>query len=128
MAQQDLIPVTERSKEEALEMSRRGGIASGVARRKKRNMQQFAEIILSMAMKNGEVHTVEDIQSIADLKGKNLTVDQAIILKQVEKALKGDLKSAEFVRDTSGQKPVEKVADVSNDNDELKSILEQIKK
>ena len=128
MAQQDLIPMSERTEEERKELATKAGIASGVARRKKRNMQQFAEIILGMAMKNGEVHTVEDIQSIADLKGKNLTVDQAIILKQVEKALKGDLKSAEFVRDTSGQKPVEKVADVTNDTDELKNILEQIKK
>lgn len=129
MAQEDLISLADRTTEEQQAIARMGGKASGVARRRKRNMQQFAEIILGMALKNGEVHSVEDIQSLADLKGKNLTVDQAIILKQTEKALKGDLKSAEFVRDTSGQKPAEKVeADVTSNNSELKDILEQIKK
>lgn len=84
-----------------------GGKASGKARRAKKNMQELAKIILNMSITNGEVHSVEDMQSIADIKGKNLTVDQMILLKQVEKALKGDLQSATFVRDTSGNKPVE---------------------
>lgn len=128
MAQEDLIPLNERTKEEQKIIATQGGKASGVARRKKRNMQEFAAIILGLAMKSGEVHSVEEITSLADLKGKNLTVDQAILLKQAEKALKGDLKSAEFIRDTSGQKPIETVkADVTNNN-ELKDILEQIKK
>lgn len=128
MAQEDLIPMSERTKEERKELATKAGKASGVARRRKRTMQEFAEIILGMSMKNGEVHTVDEIQSVADVKGKNLTVDQAILLKQVEKALKGDLRSAEFVRDTAGQKPIEKVqADVTNDNDELKAILKQLK-
>lgn len=127
--EENLVSLADRTTEEQRAIATLGGKASGVARRKKRNMQQFAEIILGMAMKSGEVHTVEEIESIADLKGKNLTVDQAIILKQVEKALKGDLKSAEFVRDTSGQKPIETVkADVTSDSNELKDILKQIKK
>ena len=91
------------------EEQQEGGIASGRARRKKKSMQELAKIILNMSMQNGEIHSVENIQSIAEVKGKNLTVDQAILLKQVEKALKGDLQSATFIRDTSGQKPVEKV-------------------
>lgn len=129
MAQEDLISLADRTTEEQQAIARMGGKASGVARRKKRNMQEFASILLGMALKNGEVHTIEDIQSLADLKGKNLTVDQAILLKQAEKALKGDLKSAEFIRDTSGQKPIETVkADVTSDNNELKDILNQIKK
>ena len=128
MAQEDLIPMSERTKEEQKIIATQGGKASGAARRKKRNMQEFASIILGLAMKSGEVHSVEDITSLADIKGKNLTVDQAILLKQAEKALKGDLRSAEFIRDTSGQKPIETVkADVTNNN-ELKDILEQIKK
>lgn len=87
----------------------KGGIASGKARRERKSMQELAKIILNMSLKTGEVHQVEDIQSLAEVQGKNLTVDQAILLKQVEKALKGDLQSATFVRDTSGNKPVEKV-------------------
>ena len=71
-------------------------------------MQELARLILNLSMQNGEVHSVEDLQSLADVKGKNLTVDQMILLRQVEKALKGDIQSATFVRDTSGQKPIER--------------------
>lgn len=91
------------------EEATRGGIASGKARREKKSMQELAKLILNLSMKNGEVHSVENIQSLADIQGKNLTVDQAILLKQVEKALKGDLQSATFIRDTSGNKPIERV-------------------
>ena len=84
-----------------------GGIASGKSRRAKKSMQELAKIILNMSIQNGDIHSIEDIQSIADIRGKNLTVDQAILLKQVEKALKGDLQSATFIRDTSGNKPID---------------------
>ncbi len=91
------------------EEASKGGIASGKARRERKSMQELAKIILELSIQNGEVHNVEEMQSIADVKGKNLTVDQAILLKQVEKALKGDLQSATFIRDTSGNKPIDKV-------------------
>ena len=92
------------------EEARKGGINSGKARQERKSMQELAKIILGLSIKNGEVHEVEDIQSLADIQGKNLTVDQAILLKQVEKALKGDLQSASFIRDTSGNGITNKVA------------------
>lgn len=97
----------QRTKEEQKEFATKGGIASGKARRQKKTMQELAKMILSMSMVNGEVHSIEDIQSIAEIKGKNLTIDQMILLKQTEKALKGDLQSAMFIRDTSGNKPID---------------------
>lgn len=92
------------------EEARKGGINSGKARQERKSMQELAKIILGLSLKKGEVHEVEDIQSLADLQGKNLTVDQAILLKQVEKALRGDLQSASFIRDTSGNGITNKVA------------------
>lgn len=96
-----------RTTKEQQEIARQGGIASGEARRRNKTMQELTRYILNMSLNTGETHTVEDIQSLAEIKGKNLSVDEAIIIKQVEKALKGDLQSATFVRDTSGQKPVD---------------------
>lgn len=108
--EQNLIPFTsDQDREEAKKNGKKGGVASGEVRRAKKSMQELAKIILNLSIENGEIHSVENIQSIAETKGKNLTVDQAILLKQVEKALKGDLQSATFIRDTSGNKPVEKV-------------------
>lgn len=47
MSQEHLKPV--RSKEEARELGRKGGLASVKARRKKRSMQEAAKIFLEMA-------------------------------------------------------------------------------
>ena len=47
--------------------------------------------------------------------GKQLSGAEAIALKQMEKALKGDAKAFELVRDTAGQKPIEKVEQVNID-------------
>lgn len=92
-----------------LEEQKKGGIKSGEVRRQKKTMQEIAKYILSMSIQQGEKHSVEDIQNLAELKGKNISVDEAILIKQVEKALKGDINSATFVRDTAGQKPVEQI-------------------
>lgn len=48
MAREDLIPFSERSKEEAREYGRLGGIASGAARRRKRSMKEAADLYLSL--------------------------------------------------------------------------------
>ena len=46
MAKSNLIPNSERSPEELREMGRRGGIASGKSRRKKRELQKLAQMLL----------------------------------------------------------------------------------
>lgn len=43
----NLIPFTERTKEEAKEISSKGGINSGKARRRKRDLKKLLEIALS---------------------------------------------------------------------------------
>ncbi len=107
MARKDLKPV--QSKEEAKKRGRAGGIASGKARREKKAMRETLDILLSMPMKDGEYADVESIQSFASIKGKNISVQEAILIAQVQKAMKGDTKAAEYVRDTIGQKPGENV-------------------
>ena len=91
--------------EELAENGRKGGIASGIAKRKKAEMKKTLEMLLTMPLQNKKCHEVEDIQSFAQLKGKNVSVETAILIKQIQRALSGDLSSAEFLRDTSGQKP-----------------------
>lgn len=107
--EENLIPANKRSLKEVRENASKGGIKSGEVRRQKKTMQEIAKYILSMSIQQGEKHSVEDIQNLAELKGKNISVDEAILIKQVEKALKGDINSATFVRDTAGQKPVEQI-------------------
>jgi len=97
------------STDEARKRGRNGGIASGKARREKKMMRETLDILLSMPMKNGKFADVESIRSFAALKGKNISVQDAILIAQVQKAMKGDTKAAEYVRDTVGQKPVDSV-------------------
>lgn len=96
------------STSEAREIGKKGGKASVEARRARRDMKESLNILLSLAVKSGEVIDPNDKSILSEVKGKNLTVSDAILVAQIQKALKGDLKAAEFVRDTVGQKPVDK--------------------
>lgn len=81
--------------EEQRKIAKQGGIASGKARREKANLRRMCQMVLEM-----------------DIKGKDGTMKsgaEAITLVQLQKALKGDAKAYEILRDTAGQKPVEKV-------------------
>ncbi len=101
--------LTTPSTEEARERGRKGGIASGKARREKKLMRETLDNLLSMPLKDGELADVDDIRSFAAIKGKNISVQEAIVIAQIQKAMKGDTRAAEYVRDTIGQKPVDSV-------------------
>lgn len=105
----NLIKAEDLTSEELRERARAGGIASGKARREKKAMRETLDILLSMPMKDGEYADVGSIQSFAAIKGKNISVQEAILIAQVQKAMKGDTKAAEYVRDTMGEKPGESV-------------------
>lgn len=93
--------------EQAKEWGAIGGVKSGKVRREKRALKETLETLLSMPMKNGKAADIEKIRSIAELKGKNITAQEAIALAQIVKAVKGDTRAAEFVRDASGNKIAE---------------------
>lgn len=131
MAQQDLIPQSERTKEEQKRIARQGGIASGKARREKKAMKETLAALLSMPLKNTKQADIEQIKSLAAINGKNITVQEAIMLAQIKKAMKGDTRAAEFIRDSSGNKLKEEVAlsgEVNNpfsglSTEELKKLI-----
>ena len=97
------------NREEAKKNGKKGGIASGIARREKKAMKDTLSALLSMPLDNGETADIETIQSFGMLSGKNITVQEAILMQQVVKALGGDTKAAEYLRDTSGNKLKEAV-------------------
>ena len=103
--EENLIPFNERSKSEVREIASRGGERSGESRRKKKAMRESLEILLEMKVKGGKECDIDKIQDFASLKGKNITVEQAMLIAQIQKALKGDTSALAFIRDTSGQAP-----------------------
>ena len=93
--------------EQRRENGRKGGIASGEAKRKKKAMRETLDVLLAMPMKSGKYTDVEAVKNFAALKGKNINVQEAMIISMLQRAMKGDVKAAEWIRDTAGQKPVE---------------------
>lgn len=103
----NLSPITERTTpEQRREIASKGGKAKAEAQRQRKEMKDMIQDIFSIGIKKGKVY--EDIKSLEDAKGKNLTVGQALILAQVKKAMTGDTRAMEFLRDTMGEKPTNK--------------------
>lgn len=107
--EENLLKAEDLTSEELRDRARKGGIASGKARREKKAFKETLETLLSMSMENGEEISVEDITSFKGIKGKNISVQEAILIAQVQKAMKGDTRAAEYLRDTIGQKPTDKI-------------------
>lgn len=108
---------------EARNRGKKGGIKSGKARKERKAMKETAEMVLALTLKDGTITDLADIQSMAAANGKNITVQDAIILKQAQKALKGDIRAAEFIRDTSGNRPTnEQRMDVAVDNGFIEAL------
>lgn len=98
---ENLKPVTKRTKNEAREISKKGGIKSGESRRERKKLKEELLLLLSENNNNRKM-------SLAILK----------------KALKGNIKAFEIIRDTIGEKPKEQI---ENTNIEM-SYEDYIKK
>lgn len=110
MNEKNLKPV--RNKEEAREKGKRGGKASGEARREKKQFQQAVLAALKTSTGHGS------------------TMLEDVVAAQIKRALEGDTRAFEALRDTSGEKPTDKVeASVMSENKELmREYLESVKK
>lgn len=99
-----------KSGEQAAKNGRAGGIASGEAKRARKTIRAELEALL-------ETHP-------KDSKGKesDLSYQSAMIAALVKKALRGDTKAFEIIRDTIGEKPVENVQITTNDFSALDKI------
>lgn len=87
----NLISFNEMTPERRKEVARNGGYKSGEAKREKKMLKEYLEIILSMRDAEGE--------------DKYTKITRALI----DKAEDGDTRAFEVVRDTLGQKPIDKL-------------------
>lgn len=88
-------------KARAAEAGRKGGVASGVAKRKKRTFRELIEQVMTMEVDDPAVHA-----KLREL-GLDPTHDMAITMAAVRKAENGDIEATRYLRDTKGEKPTE---------------------
>ena len=88
-----------RSEDEARRKGRAGGIASGKARRERKIFREAILAVLSEPLKdkNGNEHP------------SGMNVQEAMIRGVIGRAIKGDPRALEVIRDTIGEKPVQDV-------------------
>lgn len=96
MNDENLIPNSKRTPSEVRENARKGGIASGEARRRKRNMREWAEILSAQRAKDRKGNI------ILDDDGEALTRDANVVNAQLSKAEDGDTNAARFVASLLG--------------------------
>ena len=116
----NLIPFTsDQDREKAKINGRKGGKASGEARRKNRNMKECLKMLLSLDVKSPKAR--EQLKALG-IDNEEMTNQMALMVSMLNKALKGDKGCAEFIRDTSGQQIVNK-AEIT----EIPRIIDDIK-
>lgn len=97
------------TKEQLREYGRQGGKKTKAEYKTSRALKDVFEIILNLSLSNGRVYDVAEVKSLAKLKGRNMSVKEAIGVVTIQKALKGDMKAIEMIRDTIGEKPTDKI-------------------
>lgn len=112
-----------KSGEEAAKSGRKGGIASGKSRKAKKTMREAAQIALELTVGTGKKVDIEAIKSLAKVNGKNITVQDALILTLVKNGLAGNMKALEMLielTETSNQ------AGATAADDELSASLKEL--
>lgn len=107
MAADDLISLGDRTIEEQQKIAQMGGIASGAVRRKKAAMKDVAAMVLGLKRKVSD-KTIAQLQELG-IDAEEITTQTLALMKLGDKAITGDIKALECLRDTAGEKPTDKV-------------------
>lgn len=122
---ENLIPNSERTPSERRANASKAGKASGKARRAKRTMREVANLVLDMSVSNGKKVDVKSIKSLAEVSGKNIKVQDALVLTLVKNALAGNIKALQMLIELTEQSSQ---AGATAADDELSASLKKLAK
>lgn len=104
--EKNLIPFSsDQSRDEAAKNGQKGGKKSGETRRRRKTLREDLIALLKT------VKTTTD--------GEEKTVQEGILASLIMKALSGDVRAFEVIRDTIGEKPVDKVAQTDGEGNDV---------
>lgn len=90
----------------ASEYGKLGAKKSAEVRRKKRDMRETLEVLLSMKLDADNQKRLEDFKGFHDItKIDNITVEERIMVNLVKRAMSGNLEAIKLIREQIGQKP-----------------------
>ena len=97
---ENLIPFDKRTESEQREIRRKGGIASGKARLKKKAGKELVRAILAMKEKDGQIQDEIRKEGIVDA---DMTKEVAMHVRQIQKAIrKADTKAYSTIMKAAG--------------------------
>lgn len=114
----NLMPIQEvnsrRTREQHSEDSRRAGKASGKARRKKKAMKDAINMLLSLPLKDEKAKAYLEYLGFEE---EDMDNQLGLVISMYKEAVaKGNVQAANWIRDTAGDKPMEKVQNNVNAN------------
>ena len=98
--EKNLIPMDQRSKSEARELGRNGGIASGVSRRRKRSLKEAADLYLSLPVSDRKMWNKISRRGVDP---EDIDNQMAMIIGLTMAATAGDAKAAKIIVDLLGE-------------------------
>ena len=101
--EENLIPASQRSKSEARENSKKGGIASGKSRRRKKALRTALKEAVAMRLDELHPDMRNAIMKAAKLSDGELTVSDAILGSMIRSACAGNPKMMKILLDTIGE-------------------------
>ena len=111
------------------EIQRKGGKASAKKHAQRRTMREWAEFYANLPLrKDGKV---KDPKAAEDIRDTNLTMEGAVLAAMYNKAIKGDVRAAEFLAKLKGQTTEDVTVHIdamqNMETDELLKLYEKTK-
>lgn len=101
MNDENLIPHSKRSKNEARENGKKGGKASGVTRRRKKAMKALAVELMNLPVGKSAQKDLKKLGIPAD----DMTNSMWVLVSMLQAATDGNVRAAEFLQTTMGESP-----------------------
>lgn len=98
--EKNLIPMDQRSKSEARELGQKGGIASGISRRRKRSLKEAADLYLSLPVSDRKMWNKISRRGVDP---EDIDNQMAMIIGLTMAATAGDAKAAKVIVDLLGE-------------------------
>lgn len=94
----------------ASENGRKGGLASVKAKKERKTMRECLTTLLELKASEENVDLIKKTLDIKEIETSEEITNQLIIsLALLNKAMNGDIKAYEIIRDTIGEKPTDKL-------------------